>query len=32
MAGRQGRAASVLTSTQGDLTAPNTATKQLLGS
>lgn len=31
-AGRKGRAATVLTSNQGDLTAPSTATKQLLGS
>lgn len=28
---RRGRAASILTSDQGDLTAPNTGTKTLLG-
>lgn len=28
---RKGRAASILTSTQGDMSTPNTATKTLLG-
>jgi len=32
MAGRQGRAANILTGQQGDLVAPQTGTKQLLGS
>jgi hypothetical protein len=32
MAGRQGRAATILTGSQGDLAAPSTGTKQLLGS
>lgn len=32
LAGRQGRAATILTGAQGDLTTPPTATKTLLGS
>lgn len=32
LAGRRGRAASILTGSQGDLTAAPTATKTLLGS
>lgn len=32
LAGRRGRAATILTGSQGDLAAPTTGTKQLLGS
>lgn len=31
LAGRKGRAATILTSQQGDLTTPTTGTKTLLG-
>jgi len=31
VAGRRGRAATILTGAQGDLSAPTTGTKQLLG-